>query len=105
MLSAALRATHRPTHRRAASANEALVRVRGGFYPDVVRVRAHEPICIRFLREETATCSERVVFPSFGKSAMLPHGHLVAVDLPAATPGVHEFTCALNVLRGVLVVE
>ena len=72
-----------------------LVRVRGGYSPDVVRARAGRPIRIAFVREETASCSERVVFPAFGRSTMLPYGQRVLVELPAAPPGTYEFTCAI----------
>ena len=82
-----------------------LVRVRGGYHPAVVRVRAGAPIRIAFLREERAACSERVLFPSFGKSAMLPAGERVVVELPASRPGEYAFTCAMNMLRGTVVVE
>ncbi len=82
-----------------------LIRVRGGYSPDVVHARAGEPIRITFLREETASCSERVVFPAFGKSAMLPHGTRIVVELPPCPPGTYPFTCEMDVLRGTLVVE
>lgn len=82
-----------------------LVRVRGGYSPDVVYARAGETIRVTFLREETASCSERVVFPAFGKSAMLPTGTPVVVELPPSARGTYEFTCAMNMLRGRLIVK
>lgn len=82
-----------------------LVRVRGGYNPDVVYAQAGEPIRIAFLREETAFCSEQVVFPTFGKSTMLPRGKETVVELPPSPPGIYEFTCAMNMLRGRLVVR
>jgi plastocyanin domain-containing protein len=88
-----------------AETGETLVRVSGGYLPDVVHARAGKPIRLVFLREETAGCSERVLFPAFGKSAMLPAGELVVVDLPARPPGTYEFTCAMGILRGRLVVR
>ena len=60
---------------------------------------------ITFFRDETAACSERVVFPDFGKSAMLPRGELVTVELPPAEAGAYEFTCAMNMLHGTLILE
>jgi plastocyanin domain-containing protein len=83
---------------------ETLVRVSGGYRPDVVYSRAGAPVRLVFLREETAACSERVLFPAFGKSTMLPTGQTVVVDLPACPPGTYEFTCALGILRGRLVI-
>ena len=103
MLLSAIRAARRPAAR--SRSDIGLVRVRGGYSPDVVRARAGRPIRIAFVREETASCSERVVFPAFGRSTMLPYGERVLVELPAAPPGTYEFTCAMNMLRGTIVVE
>lgn len=103
MLLSAIRAARRPAVR--SRSDTGLVRVCGGYIPDVVRARAGRPIRIAFVREETASCSERVVFPAFGRSTMLPYGERVLVELPAAPPGTYEFTCAMNMLRGTLVVE
>jgi plastocyanin domain-containing protein len=80
------------------------VRVRGGYEPETVYVRAGEPVAIVFRREETAPCSERVIFPVLGKSAMLPAFEDVTVELTPLGPGEYEFTCQLGVLRGRLVV-
>ena len=81
------------------------VRVRGGYEPDTVYACAGEPVVIVFRREETAPCSERVIFPALGKSAMLPAFEDVTVALTPPAPGEYEFTCQLGVLRGRLVVE
>lgn len=83
---------------------EIRVRVRGGYVPDTIRAEAGVPLRIVFCREESAPCSEQVVFPAFGKSATLPLGEQVAVDLLPEEAGVYEFTCAMGMLRGKLVV-
>ena len=80
------------------------VRVKGGYQPAVVHARAGEPLRIVFTREETASCSEHVVFPAFGKSAMLPAFEDVALDLAPERAGEYEFTCQMGMLRGRLVV-
>ena len=78
----------------------ARIRVHGGYLPDTIHVEAGVPLRLIFRREETSPCSEQVIFPAFGKSAMLPPGEPVAVDLPPAAPGEYEFTCAMGMLRG-----
>jgi len=83
---------------------EIRVRVCRGYAPDTIRAEAGVPLRIVFRREESAPCSEQVVFPAFGKSAMLPPGERVAVDLLPEEPGEYEFTCAMGLLRGKLVV-
>jgi plastocyanin domain-containing protein len=108
----AVPAVFRTFSRRAAAATqhptglqEARVYVRGAYEPDTIVARAGRPLRIVFRREETARCSERVVFPAFGKSATLPPFREVAVDLEPAEPGEYEFTCELGLLRGRLVVS
>lgn len=81
------------------------VRVRGGYQPSVLHGRVGEPLRIVFAREETASCSEHVVFPAFGKSAMLPPFEEVALELVPQHAGEYEFTCQLGMLRGWLVVD
>lgn len=103
MLLSAIRIGRRPTAR--SRSDIGLVRVRGGYTPDVIHARAGEPIRLVFVREETASCSERVVFPAFGKSTMLPYGERVLVELPPSPPGAYEFTCAMKMLRGTLLVD
>lgn len=101
--------TRRRRRARDAGAHDASIdgpiRVRGAFRPDVIYAQAGRPIRVAFLRDETAACSERVLFPAFGKSAMLPSGQMIVVDLPASPPGTYEFTCAMGILRGSLVVR
>jgi plastocyanin domain-containing protein len=80
------------------------IRVRGGYHPDTVYGRVGEPVRLRFRREETAACSERVVFPAFGKSAMLPAFQDVTVELQPQRAGAYEFTCEIGMLHGRLVV-
>lgn len=81
------------------------IRINGSYQPSEVHVRAGTPMRLIFRREETAPCSERVVFPDFGISVMLPPFEDVAVDLPASEPGEHEFTCQMQMLHGTLVVD
>lgn len=84
---------------------EALILVKGGYTPDTIIVSAARPVRLHFRREETASCSDTVTFPDFKKSVELPTGKTVTVDLPVATPGVHDFGCPMGMFRGRLIVE
>ena len=81
------------------------IRIEGSYQPSEVHVLPGRPTRLLFRREETAPCSERVVFPDYGLSVMLPPYEEVAVDLPASEPGEHEFTCQMEMLHGRLVVD
>lgn len=84
---------------------EVLVLVKGGYTPDRIVAEAGKPIRLHFRREESGACSERVVFPDFRKSALLPEGEVVDLDLPAAKAGEYRFQCEMGMLRGKLVVR
>lgn len=95
-------------HLRSASGRGAAtvrVRVKGGYRPSVLHGRVGEPLRIVFSRQETASCSEHVVFPDFGKSAMLPAFEDVSVEIVPERAGEYEFTCRMGMLRGTLIVE
>jgi len=81
------------------------IRVRGSYQPAEVHVGSGRPVRLIFRREESAPCSERVVFPDYGISVTLPPFEDVPVDLPASEPGEHEFTCEMHMLHGTVVVE
>ena len=84
---------------------EAMILVKGGYTPDLIVAEAGTPIRLTFLREESGACSERVVLADFHKSAELPEGQPVSIDLPAAKPGEYLFQCGMAMLRGKLVVR
>ena len=84
---------------------EAMILVKGGYTPDVIVVEHGKPVRLTFRREETAACSEMVIFADFGKSARLPEGEAVAIELVPSETGEYPFTCQMGMLRGTLVVE
>ncbi|MCK9530617.1 MAG: cupredoxin domain-containing protein [Gammaproteobacteria bacterium] len=84
---------------------EVMILVKGGYTPDVIVVEHGKPVRLNFRREETAGCSDTVVFPDFGKSALLPTGETVAVELLPQQPGEYPFACPMGMFRGRLIVE
>lgn len=86
------------------SAQEAYIRVKGGYEPDVIVVEAGRPVRLHFRRQETAACSEVVVFPDYGVTRTLPAGQTVTIELPPSEPGEYKFACQMGMLRGRLVV-
>ena len=84
---------------------EQMILVKGGYTPDLIVVERGKPVRLVFRREETSACSEMVIFADFKKSARLPEGQSVAIELMPAEPGEYAFTCQMGMLRGTLVVE
>jgi len=84
---------------------EVMVKVKGGYDPDVIVAKAGKPLRLRFTREEEASCTEMVVFGAFNKSAKLPPYEEVIVDLLPEKPGEYEFSCQMGMIRGKLIIE
>lgn len=84
---------------------EVMVLVKGGYTPDVIVLEKGKPARLNFLRAESSSCSEMVIFPDFKKSAQLPEGQTVPVELMPEQAGEFEFQCQMGMLRGKLIVE
>lgn len=84
---------------------EQMVLVKGGYTPDVIVVEAGKPVRLNFVRQESASCTEMVLLPAFGKSARLPEGETVAVEFLPKERGEFEFACQMGMIRGKIIVE
>jgi plastocyanin domain-containing protein len=86
-------------------AQEVAVIVKGGYTPDVIVVKANQPVRLRFTRQESSACSEKVLFPDFNQNALLPEGQEVTLEFTPDKPGEYGFQCQMGMLRGKLIVE
>ena len=84
-------------------AQEATIVVKGAYTPDVIIVEHGKPVRLSFLRQETAACSEEVIFPDFARREQLPEGQLVPVEFTPGRAGEYEFHCGMGMLRGKVV--
>jgi plastocyanin domain-containing protein len=86
-------------------AQEVAILVKGGYTPDVIVVKAGRPVRLHFTRQESSSCSEKVLFPDFNQSALLPEGQEVTLEFTPEKPGEYGFQCQMGMLRGKLLVE
>jgi plastocyanin domain-containing protein len=77
----------------------------GGYAPTSVEATAGRPIILVFRRTTDDTCGAAVMIPSLGIERDLPQGESVEVAIPARSPGKVEFTCAMDMMRGVIEVK
>ena len=89
----------------AAGVQEIKVTVKGGYDPDVIVVKQGRPVRLDFYRDETASCSDRVVLGDFGIARDLPAFKTTPVEFTPDKAGEFTFTCGMNMMRGKLVVE
>jgi len=84
---------------------EVKITVKGGYSPDVIVVKRGSPVKLDFYRDETASCSDQVIFGDFGIARDLPPYKTTAIEFTPDKTGEFTFTCGMNMLRGKLVVE
>ena len=84
---------------------EVKVTVRGGYSPDLVRVRQGVPLRIVFDRQESGECTSRVVFPDFALNRSLSAYAQTIVELLPDRAGEFGFACGMNMIHGKLIVE
>jgi Cu+-exporting ATPase len=89
----------------AGGVQRAVVTVRGGYSPEVLRVRQGVPVELVFDRQESGDCTSRIVFPDFQVSAGLPAYQQTTVWLDPAEAGEFGFACGMNMIHGTLIVE
>ena len=88
-----------------AGVQEIKVTVKGGYSPDVIVVKKDLPVRLNFYRDETSSCSERVVFGDFGIAKDLPAFKTTPVEFTPQKTGEFTFACGMNMLRGKLIVQ
>jgi plastocyanin domain-containing protein len=81
------------------------VQVKGGYDPDLIVVEAGRPVRLDFHRNETADCSEEIVFGDFGIQKRLPAFQTTPIEFTPEQPGEYVFMCGMGMLRGKLLVE
>jgi plastocyanin domain-containing protein len=79
--------------------------VQDGYKPSEILATEGEHIRLRFVRRESSDCTAEVVFPALEIRKPLPEGQAVTIDLGRLSAGRYEFTCAMGMIRGAIVVR
>ena len=79
--------------------------VKGGYSPDTIQATVGVPLHITFDRQESGSCTEKVIIPAFRIAADLPANRRTTVVFTPETPGIYEFACGMNMVRGRLIIN
>ncbi|HIH19900.1 TPA: hypothetical protein HA244_01390 [Candidatus Micrarchaeota archaeon] len=79
--------------------------VSSGYDPQVVRVKAGQPVELRFSAEPGAGCSRVLVMKDFGVQLIARDGTAQIARFTPETPGRFVFRCGMNMYQGTLIVE
>ncbi|MFH1647916.1 MAG: heavy metal translocating P-type ATPase, partial [Chloroflexota bacterium] len=81
------------------------VKVKGGYSPDIIRVKKGIPLRLIFDRQEAGDCTSRVVFPDFHASKTLAAFARTTLEFTPDKAGEFGFACGMNMIHGTLIVE
>lgn len=84
---------------------EVQINVKGGYDPDVIEVKKGIPVRLNFYRDETADCSDTIVFDEFKIRKPLPAYQTTSVEFTPKKEGEFVFTCGMGMLKGKLIVH
>lgn len=84
---------------------EITVTVDGGYEPSRIFVQAGQRVRLNFLRRDPSSCLESVRLPDFHIAQNLPLNEVTTVEFTPTQPGSYEFTCGMNMFRGVVEVQ
>ncbi|MEV8310863.1 heavy metal translocating P-type ATPase [Streptomyces flavidovirens] len=88
-----------------AGVQEIGITVKGGYSPNLIRVRQGVPVRLIFDRRESGDCTSRVVFPDFALSKSLPAFGKATAEFVPDKAGRFRFACGMNMVHGTLIVE
>jgi plastocyanin domain-containing protein len=81
---------------------EITVTVDGGYEPSQIVVRAGQKVRLNFDRQDASSCLEEVRFPDFHIAQTLPLNQVTPIEFTPEKAGKYEFTCGMNMFRGIV---
>jgi plastocyanin domain-containing protein len=81
---------------------EVTITVDGGYEPSQIVVQAGQPVRLNFHRRDPNSCLEEVRFPDFRIAKELPINQTTVIEFVPSKPGKYEFTCGMNMFKGVV---
>jgi plastocyanin domain-containing protein len=76
-----------------------------GFVPAVVTVQSGRPVTLLVTRRTDRTCATELVLKTHGINEKLPLGRTVTIHFTPERPGTLEYSCAMGMFQGKIVVR
>ncbi len=98
----------KPTSRTAttqAGIQEVTVLVDGGYEPSQVIVQVGHLVRLNFDRKDPSSCLEEIRIPDFKIAQKLILNQITPIEFTPDKPGRYEFSCGMNMFRGVVEVQ
>jgi len=77
----------------------------GIYQPAQIKVVAGKELTLNFDRQDSAPCSETVIFPQLDISKTLVMGDANTLKIPQLKVGEYDFHCQMQMYKGKLIVQ
>ena len=74
--------------------------VEGGYKPNVIKIPKNRSATLTFIRKDTNSCLEEIVFPDYKIKEYLPLNKEVTITLSPPHPGTSGFHCGMSMFHG-----
>ncbi len=76
-----------------------------GFVPADIKVKMGQPVKLTITRKVEQTCATDIVIKDYGIKKPLPLNQAVEVEFTPTKSGKIKYACAMNMIRGEIIVE
>lgn len=87
------------------SKQSVVVKVSGGYSPNIVTLKQGVPAKVIFERKDPSACFEEVMFPDFGIKETLPVNKPYEINIDTSKPGTYTYACGMNMFHGKVVIK
>lgn len=88
------------------SANDSVdIIVEGGYSPSIISVNVGKKIKLNFLRKDSNSCLEQVIFPDFRIKKYLPLNKKVTIEINPQKAGEYTFICEMDMFHGKVIAK
>ncbi|NTX09414.1 cupredoxin domain-containing protein [Myxococcus sp. CA056] len=84
---------------------EVTITVQGGYQPSEVTLKQGVPARLRFVRKDSGGCGDELLIPDLGIQRPLPGLSETVVSFTPDKVGAFPFTCGMQMMKGMLVVQ
>jgi len=96
---------YKPSNVRIVDDNFIITLENGIYSPARIEVEKNKSNTLMFLRKDASPCAELVLFPDLNISETLPINKPFEIKLPPLDEGEYEFSCQMQMYRGVITVK
>lgn len=87
------------------ASDQIVVIVEGGYKPSIIKAKRNKPLTLKFLRKDSNSCLEEVIFPDLKIKEYLPMNEEVKVKINTDNYSEIKFHCGMHMYEGKILIQ